>query len=149
MQPQLKGINVTFDRLRSHAWGEALHLLFMLLVVVLSGCAGGRVEGPVDPGLLEGRLVESVTLQDQSTVVFDPWESASAGRDKRARIKGEFVEGYVGGTLRRYDLAEVVELRMGADDRGGTTAKVAIGAVLVLAGVVAMFFLIGFGWDPG
>jgi hypothetical protein len=112
-----------------------------ILFVVAGGCAGSRVSTPVDPGDLEGRIVQSIVLQDSTVVTFDTWETASPGRDKRARVEAAHVEGYVDGVFRRYALEEIRELKLAGHVAPRITAKGVIVTVVVAAMIWGALFL--------
>ncbi len=115
----------------------------MLCAIV--ACAGTRA--PIPPGeahRYEDQIVEAVTLTDGSIVQFDAWESAGRGPDKRGRIRGDAVVGYVDGVPTRVALEHVKEIRLGVDD--STSAQITtvlgiagiVGAALFVAAIVAL-----------
>ena len=118
-----------------------MKLLLLLVVAMLAGCAGTHTISSTEEGQQDGRIVESLVLTDSSVVWFDPWDSAGPGRDKRARIQGEAVVGYVDGAYSSYLLADVLELRFGGDDSTRTKTVLLVVVPLVLgAALVAIFF---------
>ena len=68
------------------------------LQLVTTGCAGSRLPAAdARLGHYQGRAVKSVTLKGGDSIVFDAWDSAGPGTDKRARIRDDAVIGYVDG----------------------------------------------------
>ena len=117
--------------------------MLAISLVVAAGCAPTHLPAAhVTPGAYEGRIIESVRLKDGHTVRFDRWNSASAGPDKRARIQGNAVTGYVDGAHRVVNLSDVEELHFGVDDRTGT--QIAIMTALVAAALVSCFLFLAY-----
>jgi len=116
--------------------------LVLLFVLIVSGCAGRKVSLPIPSEEIEGRLVESIVLVDRSVVVFDEWDPASAGQDKRARVQGDHIEGYVDGAYRQVHLGQIQEITLGTDDSKRTGIAVSAMVIATTVGVlVALVFL--------
>jgi hypothetical protein len=112
------------------------------LLLAATGCAGSRLSGDnARVAHHQGRPVKSATLKDGQHVMFDAWDSGGPGPDKRARIQGDAVVGYVDGRYRVVRLADVEELRLGMDDSAEVKVAIFTGLVLAVAFVVLYFVL--------
>ena len=79
-------------------------------------------------------------LKDGSDLVFDVWDAAGPGPDKRARIQADTIVGYVDGAYRVVNLSDVEELRLGVDDSTETQVAVMTGLALAVGLAVLIFF---------